>query len=125
MTPASVLFRQVHPHFIPAGELSSQAFFPFPKDDGKLSVYDGDQITAEASFQHYTHGLQLSSHSVWGVTSGEVTDVGLSTKADPLEHFLSHAFVDFRGKSEKECRKLAKKLKAFALQRGCLFQPPA
>lgn len=124
MTPATVLLRQVHPNFIPAGELSSQAFLPFPKDDGKLSVYDGDQITAEASLQHYTQVQQLSSHSVWGITSGEVSGVGLSSSADPLEEFPSHAIVDFGGKPEKECRKLAKKLKALALQRGCLFRPP-
>lgn len=125
MTPATVLLRQVHPNFISAGEPSSQAFFPFAKDDGKLSVYDGDQITAEASFQHYTQTQQLSSHSVWGITSGEVATVGLSSAADSLDGFPSHAIVDFSGHPEKDFRKLAKKLKALAFQRGCLFQPTA
>jgi hypothetical protein len=46
MKPETVLLRQVHPDFIPDGQLTSQAFMPFPKDDGQLSVYDGDQISA-------------------------------------------------------------------------------
>jgi hypothetical protein len=32
MTSATMLLRQVHPDFIPDGQLTSQAFIPFPKD---------------------------------------------------------------------------------------------
>jgi hypothetical protein len=67
MTPATLLFRQVHPKFFPGGTLSSQAFFPFPKDQGKLSVYDGEHITAAQSFTHYTETLHLESAGVWGI----------------------------------------------------------
>jgi len=42
MNDQTLLLRQVHPNFLPDGELSSQAFYPFPKDNGRLSVYDGD-----------------------------------------------------------------------------------
>lgn len=125
MTPATTLLRQVHPQFLSDGELTSQAFFPFPKDDGKLSVYDSDQITVEEAFRHYTLVLKNASHSVWGIACIEVSAIGLTSEADPKPNFPSHAVVNFGQRSEKECRKLAKKLKMFALQRGCLFQPPA
>ena len=35
MTTTYFLFRQVHTEFIKSGQLSIQAFYPFPKDEGK------------------------------------------------------------------------------------------
>jgi hypothetical protein len=121
MNPETVLLRQVHPKFLPEGKLSSQTFFPFPKDDGKLSFYDGDLISAAASFRHYTEHLKLESAGVWGVSCVEVDDVGLKSQPDPLPDSLAHALVDFGKKTDKEYRKLAKLLKQFALERGCLY----
>jgi len=123
MTAQTVLLRQVHPDFIPAGGLTSQAFMPFPKDEGKPSVYDGDQITPADSHQHYTEVLGLRSHSVWGVSCAEVTESGLSSRPDPKQDFPSHALIDFTAHRENSFRKLAKKLKAKALARGCLHPP--
>lgn len=123
MTSETTLLRQVHPDFIPEGQLTSQAFMPFPKDEGKPSVYDGDQISAADSFQHYTEVLHNASHSVWGVTCAEVSSVDLSSVANPLDNFPSHALIDFTAQPEKTFRKLAKKLKAFAIARGSLFSP--
>ena len=123
MNSATILLRQVHPNFYPNGELTSQAFFPFPKDDGKVSVYDNDQIDAASSYEHYTKVLNYKSSSVWGITCDEVSRNGLESISDPLENFPSHAVVDFSDRSEKDCRRLAKRLKSLALQRGCLFLP--
>jgi hypothetical protein len=123
MSPETLLLRQVHPAFIPEGQLTSQAFMPFPKDQGKLSVYDGDQISAAESHKHYTERLGNQSHSVWGVTCDEAVSAGLSSAPDPLENFPSHAVIDFTGHPEKSFRKLAKKLKALANIRGCLHSP--
>lgn len=120
MTPQTLLLRQVHPNFYPNGELTSQAFMPFPKDAGKPSVYDGDQITAKDAFVHYTTILGNQSVSVWGVLCEEVEKIGLSSISDPLPNFPSHALIDFKGLADKECRKLAKRLKGYALNRGCL-----
>ena len=66
-----LFLRQVHPNFIQDGNLSSQAFFPFPKDKGKLSVYDGRIISPIQSFLHYTQKQNLSSAGVWGVSTTE------------------------------------------------------
>ncbi|WP_186096747.1 hypothetical protein [Burkholderia gladioli] len=122
MNDQTLLLRQVHPNFFPDGEVSSQAFFPFPKDDGKLSVYDGDQIAADASHRHYTVNLGLQSAGVWAVNCEEVGSVGLSFRADPVEGNPAHAVVDFGVLAEKECRKLAKRLRKLAVDRGNLYR---
>ena len=49
MTDSTMLLRQIHPAFVQADQATSQAFRPTPKDDGKLSVYDGDKIRSRES----------------------------------------------------------------------------
>jgi len=123
MNPQTTLLRQVHPDFIPDGQLTSQAFMPFPKDEGKLSVYDGEQTSAADSYKHYTEVLRNASDSVWGVTCAEVAEAGLTSVSAPLQSFQSHSLIDFTAHREKSFRKLAKRLKAFAIVRGCLYSP--
>lgn len=123
MNDGTRLLRQVHPNFMKNGLLTSQAFFPFPKDKGALSVYDSDQIDAQAAYEHYTKTLQRQSHGVWGVSCGEVAQTGLTSAPDPLQDFPCHALIHFGAATSKECRKLAKRLKDFAEMRGCLFSP--
>ena len=120
MKDDTILLRQAHPKFVDEGQVTSQAFVPFLKDGAKLSVYDGDQITAAESFLHYTETLNNESDSVWGVTCTEVADVDLSYASDPLPESPAHALIDFSGKSSSACRKLAKKLREFASIRGRL-----
>ncbi|MDR2213050.1 MAG: hypothetical protein LBE21_05425 [Pseudomonadales bacterium] len=122
MNAQTLLLRQVHPNFFVDGEVSSQAFYPFPKDSGKLSVYDGDGITPERSYWHYTRQLGLSSIGVWAVIGAEAESVKLTYLCDPLEGNPHHAVIDFGGGTDKEYRKLAKQLKRFAADRGCLYQ---
>lgn len=123
MNENTVLLRQVHPDFIPGGELTSQAFMPFPKDEGKPSVYDGDQISPADSHKHFTETLGYKSDSVWGVSCAEVTEAGLTSRPDPKEDFPSHALIDFTAYPANAFRKFAKKLKAKALTRGRLHPP--
>jgi len=118
-----VLFRQVHPDFMKDGKISSQAFFPFPKDKGKLSVYDGRLITPFQSFVHYTQKQGLNSIGVWGVSNTEVIETGMVHEPDPLPDSPAHALIDFGNASDKEYRKMAKKLKILAETRGCLYTP--
>lgn len=121
MNSQTLLLRQVHPSFVEQNHVSSQAFTPFPKDEGLLSVYDGDLISASEAHQHYTQTLQFQSAGVWGVTHSEIENVGLSSCPDPLENFAQHAIIDFTEQSPKAIRKLAKKLRDCAVSRGCLF----
>ena len=119
----TILLRQVHPEFIPEGKLTSQAFIPFPRDEGLPSVYDGDLISPQDSHRHYTEVLELKSNSVWGVSSGEVVSEGLTCRSDAKDDSPAHAVIDFSAHPEKSFRKLAKKLKERALARGCLYLP--
>lgn len=123
MNDQTLLLRQVHPNFLPEGALSSQAFYPFPRDHGRLSMYDGDKISAAASYRHYTVDLGNASSGVWGVMCEEVAGTGLTSQPDPLPKSPAHACIDFGQRADKECRKLAKKLREFAVARGCLHQP--
>jgi hypothetical protein len=117
-----MLLRQVHPGFYINGEMASQAFFPFQKDKGNLSVDDGDRVTAAASFKHFTEqGFQ--SAGVWGVHCVQVGESGLTSRVDPVESNPAHAVIEFGTRAEKECRILAKKLRNFALANGCQYRP--
>jgi hypothetical protein len=122
MNDQTLLLRQVHPHFFLDGDVLSQAFFPSQKDNGELSVYDGDQITPEASYRHYTEELNLESVGVWAVTGVEVVSAGLKHRPDPVDGNPAHAVVDFDALTEKECRKLAKRLRNLAIERGSLYR---
>ena len=121
MKSDSLLLRQVHPNFFSDGQLSSQAFIPFPKDEGKLSVYDGNLISPALSYQHYT--LRLKSVGVWGISNAEVITTGLTSEPAPLPDSPAHAFINFCNVPNTQWRKLAKILKRFAVTRGCLYSP--
>lgn len=123
MTDATLLLRQIHPSFLQAGVATSQAFRPTPKDESKLSIYDGDQIAAEAAWVHYTAGLKLASIGTMAVTVAECQAECLPARPDP-EPFPEHAVIDFTGLSEGQCRAKSKKLLASAQARGFLFQAP-
>jgi len=120
MNADTVLFRQVHPSFVQDGRITSQVFEPTPKDEGKLSVYDGDQIDAENAYLHYT--VEHESSGVMGVAHSECTGLDLDVVAAP-EPFPEHVLVDFSNFGRSGIKKKAKKLKSFAVKRGWLFQP--
>ncbi|HTU92121.1 MAG TPA: hypothetical protein VMF69_18710 [Gemmataceae bacterium] len=124
MTDATLLLRQIHPSFVQAGFATSQAFRPTPKDESKLSVYDGDQIAAEASWLHYTTQLQRLSVGTVAVTVAECAAENLPARPDP-EPFPEHTVIDFSGLTDKQCRAKSKKLQAKAQARGWLHQAPA
>ena len=121
MIDATIVYRQIHPSFVQAGFPTSQAFRPTPKDDSKLSVYDGDQITAVNAFQHYINELNLSSVGVMGLTVAECAAELLTVFLDP-KPFPEHAVINFSGLSDKDCRTKSKKLQAKAVQRGWLHR---
>ena len=121
MTDNTLLLRQIHPTFVQAGYATSQAFRPTPKDESRLSVYDGDQIAAEESWVHYTNVLELDSAGTMAVTVAECGELELPVIADP-DPFPEHTVIDFKGKTESQRRSKSKKLQAMALQRGWLYR---
>lgn len=121
MNANTLLYRQIHHNFIQQNRVSSQAFRPTPKDEQKLSVYDGDQIEPAPAYQHYTGKLNLPSVGVMAVTVLECEESGLPTLPDP-QPFPEHALIDFSGYSKNETEKKAKLLKAKAEARNWLYR---
>jgi hypothetical protein len=113
--------RQVHPNMLNKHELTSLAFLPSPKDLGKLSGYDGKKITPADSYSHYTNTYNLISKGVWGVKKNEILTTGLQTYPEPQTNSLYHAVIDFNSAQKKNWRNLARKLKYYAIEHGCLY----
>ncbi len=123
MNDHTFLFRQVHPKFIRQGEITSQAFKPTPKDQGKPSVYDGDQIDPEPSWIHYTQVLGRKSAGVVAVTVLECSQAGTQAYVDGVG-FPEHAVIDFTGlPSNSMIKNAAKHLTNKARTRGWQYGP--
>ena len=122
MLGATLLLRQIHPSFVQDGFPTSQAFRPTPKDESELSIYDGDLITVELSFNHYTMTWKLASVRVLALSVDECSAKSRPACPDPLENCPEYAVVDFTGHTDKECYKKSKKLQAKALARSWRHQ---
>ena len=125
MNSDTCLLRQISPKFISEdGQATYLAFRPFPRDEGKLSAYDGSQITAEAAWNHYCYTLNLTSSGVMAVTVEECE----SQRTRPIldaQPYPQHVSIDFTGLSRKETKDAAKKLAEFATEKGWQFGPIA
>ncbi|MEY2510129.1 MAG: hypothetical protein QOE26_892 [Verrucomicrobiota bacterium] len=121
MEDQTLLLRQVHPDFFQEGNLLSLAFRPSAKDEGLLSVYDGDQIEPEPSWKHYTGALGYQSCGVWAVSVAEAGACELEARGDP-QPFPAHAVIDFTRYDKKQQRAKSKLLAAIAQERGCLYK---
>lgn len=125
MTDDTLLLRQVHPSWIQLGRITSQLFKPTPKDQKRLSVYDGDQMTAKDSCIHFTEQLRHSSVGVMAVTVAECQALDLPAESDP-EPFPAHAIIRFDNcDPNSHVEKKAKVLKTKAESRGWLYQTEA
>ncbi|HCP54567.1 MAG: hypothetical protein CMK72_01160 [Pseudomonadaceae bacterium] len=115
------LLRQINPSFVQDGRITSQAFSPTPKDDKKLSCYDGDLISPPAAHKHFVDGLGLKSVGVLSVTVAECAELDLPAIPDP-EPFDEHAIIDFDGNTPNEIRKKSKILRSKAELRDWLYK---
>jgi hypothetical protein len=122
LTHETLLLRQIHPAFVQDGRVTSQAFRPTPKDQNKLSVYDGDQIAPESAWRHYAEQLGLASIGVQAVAVRECETLALPAVPDPAA-FPEHVLIDFTGLSTREIERRAKLLRVDAANRGWLFRP--
>ncbi len=121
MNSDTLLLRQIHPAFVQDKRPSSQAFRPTPKDEQKLSVYDGDQITPSDAHQHYTNELNLKSCGVLAVSFDECASLELPVIPDP-ELFPEHTLIDFAAYGKSATEKKAKRLRAQAEARGWQYR---
>ena len=125
----TLLHRQVHPTFLDnEGRPTRQAFLLFPKDQGKLSLYNGDKWPAEDAYVHYTEQLKFASIGCLSVTPHEVEQVkvGLALGAlAPVEDndpFDGHVSVDQVHLTEKQQKDIRALLLKHALLRGWTFR---
>ena len=123
MTPETNLYRQVNPEFVKDGRILSLAFKPMPKkDNGLLSVYDGDRCSAQTSYEHFTVQLGCQSLGALAVTVQECEEEALRVLPDYAEHEY-HALIDFSGKTPGEVKRAAKRLTDLAMGRGWAYRP--
>ena len=122
MKDESLLLRQVHPSWIRENRVTSQVFTPTPKDEGRISVYDGEQISAQASWHHFKKVLGNPSTGVLAVQVRECQNCKIPVTLDP-KAFMEHVLLDFAGFSGNHTKKLAKKLTQFANSRGWQYRP--
>ena len=125
MTDDTLLHRQIHPTFNPDGpdgEVTSQAFRPSEEHAWKLSVYDGGQMTPEASWKHYTSAPDHISCGVLSVTPRECAALQLPVRPSP-EVFAEHVDIDFTSLTAKWVLRKGKLLRDKAVTRGWQFRP--
>ena len=127
MNAETYLWRQVHPSFIRQNQVTSQVFTPTPKDKGKLSVYDGDQINAKDSWIHFTTpkpgNSAYGSVGVVAVTVGECEAYNTVVAPDSGT-FQEHVLIDFTELPKSKHKTVAKELSKIARERGWMYQPP-
>jgi hypothetical protein len=117
----TLLHRQVHPSFVTLGRISSQVFRPTPKDEKLLSVYDGDLISPEDAWKHFTSTPNCKSVGVMSVSVAECTVQKLPYRPDPA-CFPEHAVIDFTSLNMNVIERLAKYLRDYADVRGWQYQ---
>lgn len=124
MNDETLLHRIIKPHWWMQGQaVSSQAFRPSPEDNKQMSVYDGDQITAEDAWHHYTNDPSKSPPSgVLAVTAGECGQQNLPVRPDPGT-FQEHVLIDFQKFGTNQTKKKSERLRDAAVTRGWQFQP--
>ena len=122
MNRNTLLLRQIHPTWIQDERVTSQAFTPTPKDERRLSVYDGDQITAKDAWYHYAPDRGHPSSGVMAVTVAECQEQNLIAMADPLEGFKEHTVIDYGSLTGSAAKNVAKTLTSAARQRGWLYR---
>ena len=126
MNSDTLLYRMVSPSWMRRGRPTSQTFNPTPKDNGRLSVYDGDQISPQEAYNHFSNpppGLSQTAVGVLAVAVSECESLNLAVNPDPLPNFLQHATIDFTALSGNAIRRVARQLNKFATARGWQYRP--
>lgn len=120
MQEENLLHRLVNPAFVQGDSISSQVFKPTSKDEGLLSLYNGNQFSADESYQHYTSKLNLESVAVASISRIEFEELTIEVEDDNIP-FIGHSSANFNSLSTSQVKKAAKKLKNLATSRGVSF----
>ncbi|MCL2282773.1 MAG: hypothetical protein FWC26_05595 [Fibromonadales bacterium] len=121
MNTNTLLLRQVHSAFVKDDRVASIAFRPTPKDEKQLSVDNGDNITAEQSYNKFVSNPNCSSIGVLAVSKKECDNEALSVIEDGVP-YKEHCSINFSGLTKKETETKAKILRDKAVARNWLFK---
>lgn len=116
------LYRQIHQSWIVDGKVTSQAFSPTPKDHKRLSVNDGNVVSAKEAWQH--HSVDYESVGVMAVTEDECKLHNLQVVSDVIS-YTGHMVIVFEGLSRNKAKTAARYLKKCANKRGWCYRPTA
>ena len=120
MNDATLLYRVINSNYVQGNAISSQAFRPRPRDRKRLSVYDGDQISPESAWEHYTRDPSNPPAGVLAVTVAECSAERLPVQPDPMP-FPEHVFIDFTAFGTNQIKRKSGSLRDKATVRGWLF----
>lgn len=115
MNPNTLLYRQVHPDHVIAGQepVSSTVFRPEDREINAISTYNGDMISAEDAVEHY-QAQGLESAGVVGLKVRIFQQQGLTVIHDGAD-FDEHVTVSYPdGISGHQIRKRAQALAKLA-----------
>ena len=125
MNSDTLLYRMVSPSWIQRGIATSQTFKPTRKDNGRLSVYDGDQISPQGAYEYFTNpppGLGQRAVGVLAIAVAECDSLKLIVELDG-DPIPAHASIDFTALSRRDINRAADELKEFANERGWQYRP--
>ena len=121
MNDDTLLYRVIGPDmWVQEGQVSSQAFRPRKVDNKRLSVYDGDQITAQEALSHYTRDHNNPPIGVLAVTVLECHARDLPVVPDP-HTFPEHVLIDFSKFGVNQIKRKSALLRDAAVVRGWQF----
>ena len=126
MNSDTLLYRMISPSWMQDDSPTTPAFKPTRKDSGCLSVYDGDQISPQDAYDHFTNpppGLGQIAVGVLAVKVSECESLNLTVTPDPLPGFPAHALIDFTALSGNRIRRAASVLLKNATARGWQHRP--
>ena len=121
MNGCTLLHRVINSNYVQRGKVSSQAFRPRPRDRRRLSVYDGDQITPEDAWRHYTSDLSNPPAGVLAVTVAQCCAELLAVQPDPVP-FPEHVLVDFTEYGTNQIKRKSERLRNKAVVRGWQYR---
>ena len=103
------------------GRVTSQSFRPTVKDEGKLSVDNGDLIAASGAWERFTREPSNASDGVMAVSIADCELYQVPVLEDGIP-YPEHCNLDFSKFEKKEIERKAKHLSSLANVRGWLFQ---
>lgn len=116
-----VLLRQVHPDQLQANGVPDSSAFMAKQPHNFLLSTRREAVGAQRAYEDWT--AEHKSVGTYGVSVGEIHGQQLTAFDDSADDGMpeGHASVDFRGVSDGQAKKRARKLRDAAVARGRMY----